>query len=629
MSTTSTSTPSSYFRNVSPNVAACAHLWFYSIILLQKCFAQCCSVCPSLILLHHSNSEMFRPMLQRVPISDSTPSFYFRNVSPNVAACVHLWFYCIILLQKCFAQRCSVCPSLILLHHSSSEMFRPTLQRVSIPDSTASFFFRNVSPNVAACVHLWFYSIILLQKCFAQRCSVCPSLILLHHSSSEMFRPTLQRVSISDSTASFFFRNVSPNVAACAHLWFYYIILLQKCFAQCCSVSPSLILLHHSSSEMFRPMLQCVPISDSTPSFFFRNVSPNVAACVHPWFYSIILLQKCFAQCCSVSPSLILLHHSSSEMLRPMLQRVPISDSTPSFYFRNVSPNVAACVHPWFYCIILLQKCFAQCCSVCPSLILLHHSLQKCFAQCCSVCPSLILLHHSTSEMFRPMLQRVSIPDSTASFYFRNVSPNVAACVHPWFYCIILLQKCFAQCCSVCPSLILLHHSTSEMLRPMLQRVSIPDSTASFYFRNVSPNVAACVHLWFYSIILLQKCFAQCCSMCPSLILLHHSLQNCFAQCCSVCPSLILLHHSSSEMFRPMLQRVSISDSTPSFYFRNVSPNVAACVHLWFYCIILLQKCFAQCCSVCPSLILLHHSTSEMFRPMLQRVPIPNSTASF
>ena len=250
-------------------------------------------------------------------------------------------------------------------------------------------------------------------------------------------------------------------------------------------------------------MLQCVSIPDSTPSLiYFRNVSPNVAACVHLWFHSIILLQKCFAQCCSVCPSLIPLHHSTSEMFRPMLQRVSIPDSTPSFYFRNVSPNVAVCVHPWFYSIINL--------------------LQKCFAQCCSLCPSLISLHHSTSEMFRPVLQCVSIPDSTPSFYFRNVSPNVAVCVHPWFHSIILLQKCFAQCSSLCPSLISLHHSTSEMFRPVLQCVSIPDSTPSFYFRNVSPNVAACVHLWFHSIILLQKCFAQCCSVCPSLILLHH-----------------------------------------------------------------------------------------------------------
>ena len=447
----SDSTPSFYLRNFSPNIKVRPVLQRVSI---------------SLLLLDHSTSEMFRPMLQHVPISDSTPSFFFRNVSPNVAACAHLWFYCIILLQKCFAQRCCVSPSLILLHHSSSEMFRPMLQRVSISDSTPSFFFRNVSPNVAACAHLWFYSIILLQKCFAQCCCVSPSLILLHHSSSEMFRPMLQRVPISDSTASFYFRNVSPNVAACPHLWFYCIILLQKCFAQCCSVCPSLILLHHSTSEMFRPMLQRVSISDSTASFYFRNVSPNVAACPHLWFYSIILLQKCFAQCCSVCPSLILLHHSTSEMFRPMLQRVSISDSTPSFFFRNVSPNVAACVHLWFYSIIL----------------------------------------------------------------FRTVSPNVAACVHPWFYCIILLQKCFAQCCSVCPSLILLHHSNSELFRPTLQRVSIPDSTPSFFFRNVSPNVAACVHLWFYSIIL----------------------------------------------------------------FRTVSPNVAACVHLWFHSIILPQKFFAQ-----------------------------------
>ena len=617
----SDSTASFFFRNVSPNVAACVHLWFYSIILLQKCFAQCCSVCPSLILLHHSTSEMFRPMLQRVPISDSTPSFYFRNVSPNVAACAHLWFYSIILLQKCFAQCCSVCPSLILLHHSTSEIFCPILLFVQCC---------SVYP------YLCFYSIILFQKCFAQCYSMCPSLILLHHSSSEMFRPMLQHVPISDSTASFYFRNVSPNVAACAHLWFYCIILLQKCFAQCCSVCPSLILLHHSTSEMFRPMLQRVSIPDSTPSFFLRNVSPNVAACVHLGFYSLILLQNCFAQCCSVCPSLILLHHSSSEMFRPMLRRVPISDSTLLFFFRTVSPNVAACAHLWFYSLILLQNCFAQ---------------------CCSVCPSLILLSHSTSEMFRPMLQRVPISDSTLSFFFRTVSPNVAACVHLWFYCIILLQKCFAQCCSVCPSLILLSHSSSELFRPMLRRVSISDSTPSFYlrnfspninvrpmlqrvsislllldhsisemfrpmlqhvpisdstpsffFRNVTPNVAACAHLWFYCIILLQKCFAQC---------------------CSVSPSLILLHHSTSEMFRPMLQRVSISDSTPSFYFRNVSPNVAACAHPWFYCIILIQNCFAQCCSVCPSLILLHHSNSELFRPMLQRVSISDSTASF
>ena len=144
--------------------------------------------------------------------------------------------------------------------------------------------------------------------------------------------------------------------------------------------------------------------------------------------------------------------------------------------------------------------------------------LQKCFTQCCSVCPFLISLHHSTSEMFCPMLQRVSIPDFTPSFYFRNVSPNVAVCVHSWFHSIILLQKCFAQCSSVCPFLISLHHSTSEMFRPMLQRVSIPDFTPSFCFRNVSPSVAVCVHSWFHSIILLQKCFAQCCSVCPFLI---------------------------------------------------------------------------------------------------------------
>ena len=191
-------------------------------------------------------------------------------------------------------------------------------------------------------------------------------------------------------------------------------------------------------------------------------------------------------------------------MFRPVLQLVSISDSTPSFYFRNVSPNVAVFVHSWFFSIILLQKCFSQCCSLCPSLNLLHR--------------------YSTSEMFRPALQLVSIPDFTPSFYFRNVSPNVAACVRSWFYSVINpLQKCFAQCSSLCPSLISLHHYTSEMFRPMLQLVSAPDSTPSLiYFRNVSPNVAACVHLWFHSIILLQKCFAQCCSLCPLLILLRH-----------------------------------------------------------------------------------------------------------
>ena len=232
---------------------------------------------------------MFRPMLQLVSISDSTPSLiYFRNVSPNVAACVHLWFHSIILLEKCFPQGCSVCPSLIPLHHSTSEMFRPMLQLVSAPDSTPSLIhFRNVSPNVAACVHLWFHSIIILQKCFAQCSSLCPSPISLHHSTSEMFRPMLQLVSISDFTPSFYFRNVSPSVAVCVHPWFHSIILLQKCFAQCCSLCPSLIPLHHSTSEMFRPVLQCV----------------------HPWFHSIILFQKCFAKCCSLCPLLIRLHH--------------------------------------------------------------------------------------------------------------------------------------------------------------------------------------------------------------------------------------------------------------------------------------------------------------------------------
>ena len=142
------------------------------------------------------------------------------------------------------------------------------------------------------------------------------------------------------------------------YLCFYSIILLQKCFAQCYSVCPSVILLYRCTSEIFRPMFSC-----------------------------------------SMCPSVILLHHSTSEMFCPTLQRVPISDSTPSFFFRNVSPNVAACVHPWFYSIILLQKCFAQCCSVCPSLILLHHSTCEKFHPSRSMCPSLTLLLHSTSQL--------------------------------------------------------------------------------------------------------------------------------------------------------------------------------------------------------------------------------------
>ena len=74
--------------------------------------------------------------------------------------------------------------------------------------------------------------------------------------------------------------------------------------------------------------------------------------------------------------------------------------------------------------------------------------------QCCSVCPSLLLLYHSTSEMLCAMLI------------------NVVACVHPYYYSIILLQKCYAQCWSI------------------LQRVSIPITTLSFYFSNVARAVA-------------------------------------------------------------------------------------------------------------------------------------------
>ena len=70
-------------------------------------------------------------------------------------------------------------------------------------------------------------------------------------------------------------------------------------------------------------------------------------------------------------------------------------------------------------------------------------------------------------------------------------------------------------------------------------------------------------------------------------------------------------------MFRPVLQRVSISDFTSSFYFRRVSPNVAACVLLWFHSIILLERFFAQCCSMCPYVILRYYYSSEMCRSML------------
>ena len=94
------------------------------------------------------------------------------------------------------------------------------------------------------------------------------------------------------------------------------------------------------------------------------------------------------------------------------------------------------------------------------------------------------------------------MPNDTLSFYFGNVARNVGQCV------------------------------------------STPIATLSFHFRNVMRNVG------------------QCCSEWPCLMILYHStleMLRAMLVNVAVCPPLLLLYHSTSEMLCAMLVNVAAS----------------------------------------------------------------------